>query len=241
MHQSLPAILSVVTLLSAPAAAEAEVRAVLVGVGDYLVLDADLRGPSNDVRLMAETLALRGVDPGAMTVLTADPEGLPQGVATAQPLRSDILAAMEAAAGASAPGDTVVFYFSGHGAQAPDLSGDEGGGYDEILLPADAAGWKGAIGAVENAILDDDLQLWAQGMLSRGVQVVGLIDACHSATGFRAVGGDAGGAGDLRGKPYAARLDGDWADQRRRVILPSRRCGSGRLVGHGHGIVDWNL
>ena len=189
MHQSLPAILSVVTLLSAPAAAEAEVRAVLVGVGDYLVLDADLRGPSNDVRLMAETLALRGVDPGAMTVLTADPEGLPQGVATAQPLRSDILAAMEAAAGASAPGDTVVFYFSGHGAQAPDLSGDEGGGYDEILLPADAAGWKGAIGAVENAILDDDLQLWAQGMLSRGVQVVGLIDACHSATGFRAVGG----------------------------------------------------
>jgi metacaspase-1 len=83
----------------------------------------------------------------------------------------------------------VVFYFSGHGAQAPDLSGDEGGGYDELLLPADAAGWKGAIGAVENAILDDELQAWAQATLAKGVKVIGLIDACHSATGFRAVGG----------------------------------------------------
>ncbi len=188
MRQPLSTVISLTVLLTA-APALAEVRAVLVGVGDYLMLDADLKGPSNDVRLMAETLALRGVDPGAMTVLTADPTGLPGGVATATPLRAAILAAMEAAAAASAPGDTVVFYFSGHGAQAPDMSGDEGGGYDEILLPADAAGWKGAIGAVENAILDDELQAWAQGMLSRGVQVVGLIDACHSATGFRAVGG----------------------------------------------------
>jgi hypothetical protein len=167
----------------------AEVRAVLVGVGDYLVLDADLNGPSNDVRLMAETLALRGVAPDGMTVLTADPIGLPEGVATGQPVRAEIMAALEATAEASQPGDTLVFYFSGHGAQAPDMSGDEGGGYDEILLPADAAGWKGAIGAVENAILDDELQAWAQGALTRGVKIVGLIDACHSATGFRAVGG----------------------------------------------------
>ncbi len=180
-----------VFLLAAMAAlpAAAEVRAVLIGVGDYLTLNADLKGPANDVRLMAETLALRGVDPAGMTVLTSDPTGLPAGVATALPLRADILAAMNMVSAQSEAGDTVVFYFSGHGAQAPDMSGDEGGGYDEILLPADAAGWKGAIGAVENAILDDELQAWAQGMLSRGVQVVGLIDACHSATGFRAVGG----------------------------------------------------
>jgi len=53
--------------------------------------------------------------------------------------------------------------------------------------------------------------------------------------------GNAGGAGDLWGESDDARVDGDWADQRRRVILPSRRRGSGRLVGHGYGIVDWNL
>jgi hypothetical protein len=179
--------LGLAVLVASPALAE--VRAVLVGVGDYLTLDADLKGPSNDVRLMAETLALRGVATTGMTVLTADPTDLPEGVATGQPVRAEIMAALAAASEASAPGDTLVFYFSGHGAQAPDMSGDEGGGYDEILLPADAAGWKGSIGAVENAILDDELQAWAQAALSRGVKVVGLIDACHSATGFRALGG----------------------------------------------------
>jgi len=188
MQKTLASILISTVCLAAPAMAE--VRAVLVGVSDYLVLDADLKGPANDVRLMAETLASRGLDPGAMTVLTADPLGLAEGVLTAPPTRNAVLAALEAVAEASGPGDTVVFYFSGHGAQAPDLSGDEGGGWDEILLPADAAGWKGAIGAVENAILDDELQAWAQGLLSRGVKVVGLIDACHSATGFRALGGE---------------------------------------------------
>ena len=169
--------------------AMAEVRAVLVGVGDYLVLDADLKGPPNDVRLMAETLVARGVAPGEIVVLTTDPTDMPDDVATRQPLRAEIFTALEAATAASAPGDTLVFYFSGHGAQAPDMSGDEGGGYDEILLPADASGWKGSIGAVENAILDDELQTWAQGALSRGIKVVGLIDACNSATGFRALGG----------------------------------------------------
>ncbi len=186
MRGLLHPLLCALALSGSPALAE--VRAVLVGVGDYLVLDADLKGPANDVRLMAGTLAARGVPAGAMMVLTSDPSGLPAGVATDPPLRAGIMAALDAAAAESQPGDTLVFYFSGHGAQAPDMSGDEGGGHDEILLPADALGWKGAIGAVENAILDDELQEWAQGALARGVRVVGLIDACHSATGFRALG-----------------------------------------------------
>jgi len=187
MHRLTYALPVAAALWAAPAAAE--VRAVVIGVSDYLVLDADLKGPSNDARLMAETLAARGVDPAAMMVLASDTSGLPAGVATGAPTRAGIIAALDAVAAASAPGDTVVLYFSGHGSQAPDLSGDEGGGYDEIFLPADAAGWKGAIGAVENAILDDELQGWAQALMDRGVTLVGLIDACHSATGFRAAGG----------------------------------------------------
>lgn len=47
-----------------------------------------------------------------------------------------------------------------------------GGGYDELLVPADAAGWKGSIGSVENAITDDDLQAWAQQTLAKGIQVI---------------------------------------------------------------------
>jgi metacaspase-1 len=187
MHISLSSLALPLVLLAPPA--HAEIRAVIVGVSDYLTLDADLKGPSNDARLMAETLALRGVSPALMTVLTSDPTGLPTGAITGQPTRAEIMTALTAAAKASTKGDTIVFTFSGHGAQAPDLSGDEGGGYDELLLPADATGWKGAIGTVENALVDDELQAWAQQTLAEGVQVIALIDACHSATGFRALGG----------------------------------------------------
>ena len=163
------------------------VRAVLVGVGDYLVLDADLKGPPADAVLMAQTLMARGVAAGDITVLTTG--DVPDGVVRGAPEKAPIMAALAAVAGKSASGDTVVFYFSGHGAQAPDLNGDEGGGYDEILLPADASGWKGAIGSVENALIDDELADWARPLLARGVKVVGIVDACHSATGFRALGG----------------------------------------------------
>lgn len=176
-------------LLSLPAPAVAEVRALLVGVSDYLTLDADLKGPSADVRLMAEVLAGQGVAPGQMRALVSDPAGLDPAIATGVPRRDQILAAMDAVAASAQPGDTVIFYFSGHGAEAPDDSGDEGGGYDEILLPADAMGWTGATQKVGNALLDDELQDWARGLTGRGVKLVGLIDACHSDTGFRAVGG----------------------------------------------------
>lgn len=194
LHRIAPLILS----LLAATPSMAEVRAVLVGVADYLVLDADLKGPAADVALMAETLSLRGV---------TDQVTLASGGTT--PTRAAIMAALADVAARSVTGDTVVFYFSGHGAQAPDQSGDEGGGYDEIFLPADAAGWKGSIGAVENAILDDDLQAWAQPLLARGVQLVGLIDACHSDTGFRAAGrGVPRGLGaDALGIPDAAVAD----------------------------------
>ena len=187
MRTGLPSFALTLALLAQPA--HAEIRAVVVGVSDYLTLDADLKGPANDARLMAETLVARGVTPANITVLTSDPTNLPEGTATGQPTHDAILKALAAATAASTKGDTVVFTFSGHGAQAPDLSGDEGGGYDELLLPADATGWKGAIGSVENALVDDDLQAWSQTALDKGVQVIGLIDACHSATGFRAIGG----------------------------------------------------
>lgn len=172
------------------APAIAETRAIVIGVSDYTVLDADLKGPSHDAQLIAETLVARGVNPAEIAVLASAPPALPAGVTNAKPSRAAIMAAMQEVAAKAEAGDTVVFYFSGHGSQAPDASGDEGGGYDEILLPADAAGWKGAIGAVENAIVDDELQDWAQGLMDRGVRLVGLVDACHSATGFRAIGGE---------------------------------------------------
>jgi metacaspase-1 len=182
--------IAIFALITGATPVKAEVQAVLVGVGDYRHLDADLRGPPADVALMAATLVARGVAPGNITALTTDPgvEGMPPGVAIGEPTRASILTAMQDT-GRAKPGDTVLFYFSGHGSQAPDRNGDEVSGNDQILLPADARGWRGAVGDVENAIVDDELQDWARGLLGRGVQVVGIIDACHSGTGFRAVSG----------------------------------------------------
>lgn len=53
----------------------------------------------------------------------------------------------------------------------------------------DAGGWRGAIGDVENALRDDELQHRARRLPVGGVRVVGIIDACHSGTGFRATPG----------------------------------------------------
>ncbi len=200
MLQIFRSALFAIPLAATSLPAHAELRAVLVGVSDYLTLDADLKGPANDVRLMAEVLTARGIPAQEITVLTSDPSDLPAGVTTTTPTKAAILTALNNMANRAQPGDTVVFYFSGHGALAPDQSGDEGGGDDEIFLPADAAGWKGDVGSVENALRDDELQAWAQPLLSRGVKLVGLIDACHSDTGFRSFPGSTGVARGLSPK-----------------------------------------
>ncbi len=168
-------------------AAEGRVRAVLVGVGDYLTLDADLKGPPNDVGLMAGMMLRRGAAPGDIVALTDPGAVLPDGIAVTPPDRTAILNAFSAAVEASGTGDTVLFYFSGHGTQAPDTDGDEQGGQDELFLPRDAGKWNGTAGEVENAIRDDDPAAIARQAAARGVRLVGIIDACHSATGFRAL------------------------------------------------------
>ncbi len=193
MRQIMPLFLSLFCSfgLMASGPATADIRALLVGVGDYEYLDADLTGPGFDVALMANTLIARGVAPAAITALTTQPDApdMPLGLTMGLPRKADIMGAMDRLTASAQPGDTVLFYFSGHGSQAPDTSGDEQGGADEILLPMDAAGWKGAVAAVENALLDDELNTWAMGLTARGVKLIGVIDACHSGTGFRAVPG----------------------------------------------------
>lgn len=173
-------IVALLLVWAYPAHAGGDVRAVLVGVSDYLYLDADLKGPRNDVQLMRNALISRGIPDTAITVLSQD------GIA---PTRIAILGALDDLARDSKPGDQALFYFSGHGAQAPDKSGDEMGGLDEIFLPSDARGWSGSIGAVEGAILDDEFQLKAAAILAKGASLVVILDACHAATGFRALGG----------------------------------------------------
>lgn len=178
--------ISALALACTASPATAEMRALLVGVSDYLHLDADLRGPRNDVGLMARALIARGARASDISVLAEPSAPLPEGVVNAGlPTRAAILDGLDALARAGA--EHAVFYFSGHGTQMPDMDGDEQGGFDEIFLPADAQGWNGAKGSVENAIIDDELRVRMQAILDSGAQLVAMIDACHSETGFRAL------------------------------------------------------
>lgn len=171
--------------------AEAATRALVVGVSGYPNLAESLRlvGPKNDSREMANTLARLGVAPADITVLADGVDGLAEGIANPGPgTREAVLAGLDRLAETAKAGDLVVFYFSGHGSQQPDQDSDEQGGNDEIFLPYDVGNWTGK--GVENALVDDELNARVRKILDKGADFFGVIDACNSATGFRALAGD---------------------------------------------------
>ncbi len=179
--------IAVSTLALTQVSASAETRALVVGVSGYPNLAETLRlhGPRNDSREVVKTIVGLGVEPASVTVLADGVADLPAGVAAPGPgTRSAILGQLERLEAESRPGDLVFFYFSGHGSQQPDRDGDEQGGNDEIFLPYDVGSWSGS--GVENAIVDDDFDAVIQRILDKGVDFFGMIDACNSATGFRA-------------------------------------------------------
>jgi metacaspase-1 len=70
-------------------------------------------------------------------------------------------------------GSELVFHYSGHGSQIPDLNGDEPDGLDEIICPYDLD-WN-------NPISDDVLaRLFKQ--LPAGIYLTMISDSCHSGT-----------------------------------------------------------
>ncbi|MFO1185494.1 MAG: caspase family protein [Bauldia sp.] len=165
--------------------------AILVGVSDYWNLDPDLRlkGPRNDVKVMARLLADQGVPPRNIKVLADGARDLPPGVENAgDPTRSAILAALDALPHQVKRTDRVVFYFSGHGSRQPDQNGDEPSGLDEIFLPIDVGRWDARNGTVAGAIVDDELGRRVDAIRTAGADVFAIIDACHAAGGFRAIG-----------------------------------------------------
>ncbi len=179
--------IAVSTLALVQGSAAGDTRALVVGVSGYPNLAETLRlhGPRNDSREVVRTIVDLGIAPASVTVLADGVSDLPEGVVARGPgTRNAILGALEELEAESRPGDLVFFYFSGHGSQQPDRDGDEQGGNDEIFLPYDVGSWSGS--GVENAIVDDDFNAVIQRILDKGVDFFGMIDACNSATGFRA-------------------------------------------------------
>lgn len=165
--------------------AMAETRALLIGVSNY---DADsgipsLRGPRNDVRLMREVLAARGVQD--IRILADGVEGT-----LSRPDRAAIVAAFEQLAEDAASGDLVIITMSGHGTRQPDRDGDETDGLDEVFLPADAAKAEPGDSQIPNALVDDELGRMVLAIRRKGADVVFVMDSCHSGSGLRAASAD---------------------------------------------------
>lgn len=143
-------------------------RAFLVGINRYPDPRNHLKGCVNDVLLMAKTLRERYGFTG-----TGDVRLLTDERATTGSIRNGL----EWLVGGASSGDSLVFHYSGHGAQVRDLSGDElSDRLDEIICPYDLD-W-------DNPFTDDDLARVCADV-PKGTLFTVILDCCHSGTGLR--------------------------------------------------------
>lgn len=170
MH-ALARMVGLACLVFAGSVALAEQRALLVGVGKYAVPGIDLPGIDLDLERMREVLNLMGFDNSQIHQLMDD-----------KATSTNVIREFETwlRRGVSAD-DRVVFYFSGHGSNTPDLNGDESDGVDEVLVTHDVSRVRIEGRAALSGVVDDDtLASLIAGIPSRNIWIV--VDACHSGT-----------------------------------------------------------
>ena len=150
--------------------ADAGQKALLIGAGEYPYLPkkSQLAGPRNDVRLMNAFLVDEWGFSDSDVRVILDKEATKQGMLDALGVWLP---------GATRRGDRVVIYYSGHGSQVDDESGDERDGKDETFVPTDY-GRNGE--RAEDMLLDDELATALNRLGDR--QVLLIADSCHSGT-----------------------------------------------------------
>ncbi|GJE85472.1 caspase family protein [Phanerochaete sordida] len=79
-------------------------------------------------------------------------------------------------------GDHLVFHFSGHGSQKPDLNGDEDDGMDEAIWPADVKP-NHDLSDADGVIIDDWIKAELVDKVPEGATLTIFLDCCHSGTG----------------------------------------------------------
>jgi len=140
-------------------------KALCVGINDYPIDGADLKGCVNDAHAWASLLA------DHFDFATGDVEVVLDDAAT----KANVLAGLKRLLAGADRGDVLVFTNSSHGSQIPDVSGDEPT-YDEVLCPYDVR---------DATIADDELRELFEG-LGHGVRLSVISDSCHSGTVTRA-------------------------------------------------------
>jgi hypothetical protein len=205
----LRALLTSTLLLTAIPALARENHALLIGANQYPNLDERwwLKGPANDVQLVATYLTTQAPVPFAADNVTVLSDGVAGATA---PTLAAIRTAFADLTADVQPGDFVYLHFSGHGTQAPAVDpSTELDGLDELFLPVDIGPWSDKIGAVENALVDDEIGALIDGLRAKGANVWAVFDSCHSGTATRAVEADEGDVRTRQLPPEALGVDLD--------------------------------
>lgn len=148
----------------------AEDRALVIGIANYQNLGAaqQLHGPLNDVRLI-EGLLVDTLDFRPEQILT---------LTDAEAGKREVVEAINRwLIEGSGPGDRLFMYFSGHGVQVEDDSGDEADGSDEALVMADVDLENDHY---TNLLTDDEIALLFASVSDAELTLV--FDSCHSGT-----------------------------------------------------------
>jgi len=171
-------LLLALALVAGAAPGQARNLALLVGVGDYQdEAIHGLEGPPHDVTVLRDLLIQRWgfAAPDVHTLVDRE--------AT----RAAILRGLDALAEGSAPGDEVLFYFSGHGTSAADpltsLPLPQSSG---AIVPADAKLRASAHEVVKSLIVGkDDLRPRFAKLDQGGRRLTVLFDSCYSGSAAR--------------------------------------------------------
>ncbi|CAL0309505.1 unnamed protein product [Lupinus luteus] len=158
-------------VLTPPPSAYGNKRAVIFGIS-YGNNDKSLKGSLNDAHCMKYFLTDKlGFPRNSINMLTDDPnEKNPLKI----PTKHNMRAAMRWLVEGCKPGDSMVFYFSGHGSREVDHSMDEVDGYDEAICPVDYEH--------EGKIIDDEINATIVRPLPPGAKLHAVLDTCFSGT-----------------------------------------------------------
>lgn len=157
-----------VATLASPAKA-GRWQALVLGVDDYVGVPV-LKGAVNDALDIAETLRRSGVE--RVTMLT-----------DRDVTRAAVMTHWAKMVETSAPGDTLVLTFAGHGAQETEwIKGSERDGRDEVFL---MAGFEPNTPSSIERLRDDDL--FNMFRAAAGRKIIFIADSCHSGTMTRSV------------------------------------------------------
>jgi hypothetical protein len=141
-------------------------KAVLIGI-NYKGTQEQLNGCINDIQNINGILRNNcGYNSADIKILTEE--------SNISPTRANMEANINWLMTGNNPGDTLFFYYSGHGASFNDRNGDETDGKDEVLVPLDFK---------ERGVITDD---WLYtNMVCRvgdGINLWAFTDCCHSGT-----------------------------------------------------------